>query len=348
MHNTWPPLPSRGSTRRSLRSPAFLRSASPFPGRSASAPYGRRLASPFVRLEKAVLGRLCEHPPQPRQVDIDLALPPALEHVGSEVDTHSYRPSFSRSTGTSFASPRSTEYCCAICIELLLRPVVLSCGHRLCRGCWVRVLQGSQARAVASRTGYAVCPLGRCEVRPCVPDVDLDLESEMRERIGFKQLAAHAAAAEHACLTEESASVAAVNAWAAAGCTLDAPEEIEAADVELAAALAAAAAVAFDVDGASFSASTWCEKLACCRDIFCLLVTIALIAALLFILNGGGEVCGLLYAYTQRLLMPAPPPPRASSLFIIPPPPAVLPRPAINVHLSYPPCRIITLGCGLH
>ena len=238
MNNTWPPLP-RGSTRRSLRSPAFLRSASPFPGRSASAPFGR-LASPFVRLEKA-LGRLCEHQPQPRQVDIDLALPPALEHVGSEVDTHSYRPSFPRSTGTSFASPRSTEYCCAICIELLLRPVVLSCGHRLCRGCWVRVLQGSQARAVASRTGYAVCPLGRCEVRPCVPDVDLDLESEMRERIGFKQLAAHAAAAEHACLTEESEAVAAVNAWAAAGCTLDAPEEVQSAE-ELVAALAAATA----------------------------------------------------------------------------------------------------------
>ena len=310
MNNTWPPLP-RGSTRRSLRSPAFLRSASPFAGRSASAPFGR-LASPFVRLEKA-LGRLCEHQPQPRQVDIDLALPPALEHVGSEVETHSYRPSFPRSTGTSFASPRSTEYCCAICIELLLRPVVLSCGHRLCRGCWVRVLQGSQARAVASRTGYAVCPLGRCEVRPCVPDVDLDLESEMRERIGFKQLAAHAAAAEHACLTEESAAVAAVNAWAAAGCTLGAPEEIEAAEMELAAA--AAAAVAFDIDGASFSASSWCEKLACCRDIFCLLVTIALIAALLFILNDGGEVCGLLYAYTQpcatatpRILALHPPP----------------------------------------
>ena len=318
--------------------------SSPFTVRSASAPFARRRSgSPFVKLRPSSkarqLGRLTEFQPK-QEVAIDHALPPELEDAGSEVDAHSCRP--------SFVSPRSTDYCCAICIELLLRPVVLSCGHRLCRGCWVRVLQGSQARAVASRTGYAVCPLGRCEVRPCVPDVDLDLESEMRERIGFKQLAAHAAAAEHACLTEESASVAAVNAWAAAGCTLDAPEEIEAAEVELAAALAAAAAVAFDVDGASFSASTWCEKLACCRDIFCLLVTIALIAALLFILNGGGEVCGLLYAYTQRLLMPAPPPPRASSLFIIPPPPAVLPRPAINVHLSYPPCRIITLGCGLH
>jgi len=103
---------------------------------------------------------------------------------------------------------------------------VLSCGHRLCRGCWVRVLQGSQARAVASRTGNAVCPLGRCEVRPCVPEVDRDLESEMRSRLGFKQLAAHAAATELTPFDEESASAAAVNAWAAAGCTLDRPEEV--------------------------------------------------------------------------------------------------------------------------
>ena len=288
------------STRRNLRSPAFLRSASPFVGRSASAPFARS-ASPFVRLEKAVLGRLSEH--QPRQEDIDHALPPALEDIGSEADTHSYRP--------SFASPRSTEYCCAICIELLLRPVVLSCGHRLCRGCWVRVLQGSQARAVASRTGYAACPLGRCEVRPCVPDVDLDLESEMRERIGFKQLAAHAAAAGDASLTEESAAVAAVNAWAAAGCTLDAVDELEAAQA------VAAAAAAFDIDAAMLENNSWGEKLAFCRDIFCLLVTIAIIAAFLFILNDGGEVSGLPHAHTQRpqrLLMLAPPPSRIFTL----------------------------------
>ena len=187
------------SSRRSLRSPAFLRSASPFVGRSASAPFARS-ASPFVRLEKAGLGRLSEH--QSRQEDIySLGLPPALEDVGSEADTLSDRPSFAspaRSTVASFASPRSTEYCCygirlyccAICIELLLRPVVLSCGHRLCRGCWVRVLQGSQARAVASRTGYAVT---RLPARPLrgeavrARDRPLALESEMCERLLAKQ-----------------------------------------------------------------------------------------------------------------------------------------------------------------
>ena len=42
------------------------------------------------------------------------------------------------------------DYTCPICLELLLRPVKLSCGHRFCRGCWVRLLQGSQARSAAA------------------------------------------------------------------------------------------------------------------------------------------------------------------------------------------------------
>ena len=144
-----------------------------------------------------------------------------------------------------------------------------------------------------------------------MPEVDSGLESEMRERIGFKQLAAHAAAAEDASLTEESAAVAAVNAWAAAGCTLDAVDELEAAQA------VAAAAAAFDIDAAMLENNSWGEKLAICRDIFCLLVTIAIIAAFLFILNDGGEVSGLPHAHTQRpqrLLMLAPPPPRIFTL----------------------------------
>ena len=193
---------------------------------------------------------------------------------------------------SSFASPRSTEYCCAICIDLLLRPVVLSCGHRLCRGCWVRMLQGNQVRAVASATGSAVCPLGRCEVRPCVPEVDLDLEREMRSRLGFKQLAAHAAAAELAPLAEESAAAAAVNAWAAAGCKLDRPDELTAAE-ELAAAVAAADAVPY-FDQIAFEHSQRRAELRCklCTMGF-LLILIGGIALLLFALNDGTEVRGL-------------------------------------------------------
>ena len=94
------------------------------------------------------------------------------------------------------------------------------------------------------RTGSAACPLGRCEVRPCVPEVDQDLESKMRSRLGFKQLATHAATAELAPLDEESAAAAAVNAWAAAGCKLDQPDEIEAARREVVARTAAEAAAA--------------------------------------------------------------------------------------------------------
>ena len=245
---------ARRASHWSVTSPAFLRSASTFTARSASAPF-LRSASPFVRLEKtallqAILARRGEHQPgQDEDADegADGPVPAPVElssmrSSGAVGDAHSCRP--------SFVSPRSTEYCCAICIELLLRPVVLSCGHRLCRGCWLRVLQGSQARAVASRTGNAVCPLGRCEVRPFVPEIDRDLESEMRARLGFKQLAAHAAAAELApALDEESAAAAALNAWAAAGCKLDRRGEVLDEETTLrweeqAAAAAAAAAYA--------------------------------------------------------------------------------------------------------
>ena len=219
------------------------------PSASGSLPFVRS-ASPFVRLETtAALGQLyanirADVRPE-EESNVDAPTQEGRETPNqegresrssiSEADllscrsycSHSEARSHSTTCRPSFVSPRSTDYCYAICIELLLRPVVLSCGHRLCRGCWLRVLQGSRARVVASRTGTAACPLGRCEVRPCVPEIDQDLENEMQARLGFKQLAAHAAAAELApSPDEESAAAAAVNAWAAAGCKLDRPEEI--------------------------------------------------------------------------------------------------------------------------
>ena len=67
--------------------------------------------------------------------------------------------------------PCEEDYACPICLELLLRPIQLSCGHHLCRGCWVRVLQSRSVRVTAQLTGSVACPF-RCEVQPVVPEVD--------------------------------------------------------------------------------------------------------------------------------------------------------------------------------
>ena len=127
------------------------------------------------------------------------------------------------------------DYSCPICLELLLRPVKLSCGHRFCRGCWVRVLQSRDGRAAANTTGSAACPF-RCEVRPVVPEVDQALASVLESH--FEEQYTERASAY--ALPDEEHKATEVNAWAAAGCPLvdcHTPEELIPTIAEAAAAL---------------------------------------------------------------------------------------------------------------
>jgi hypothetical protein len=111
-----------------LRSPAFLRSASSL-GTTRS-------ESPFVRLGSTKSQPREEVVVEEEGEENEAAGGIELEDIRSEADAHSCRP--------SFVSPRSTDYCCAICIELLLRPVVLSCGHRM-------LPQGFEPQTIADR-----------------------------------------------------------------------------------------------------------------------------------------------------------------------------------------------------
>ena len=107
------------------------------------------------------------------------------------------------------------DYTCPICLELLLRPVKLSCDHRFCRGCWARVLQSRDVRATARLTGSAACPY-RCEVKPIVPEVDQTLASQLES-----SFAEYRERASSTSLPDEERKSTEVNEWVAGGCELD-------------------------------------------------------------------------------------------------------------------------------
>jgi len=127
-------------------------------------------------------------------------------------------------------------YTCPICLELLLRPVVLSChvNHRFCRGCWARVLQSRDVRATAHLTGGAACPY-RCEVKPVVPEVDQTLASQLESHFARE----YRERASSTSLPDEERRVSEVNEWAAQGCKLHCTQGAEVTTEELATAQAA-------------------------------------------------------------------------------------------------------------
>ena len=111
------------------------------------------------------------------------------------------------------------DYTCPICLELLLRPVKLSCGHCFCRGCWTHVLQGRAARATAHLTGTAACPY-RCELKPLVPEIDQTLASQLESHFAEESKKR----ASSTSLPDEERRSTSVNEWVAQGCKLDARE----------------------------------------------------------------------------------------------------------------------------
>ena len=112
--------------------------------------------------------------------------------------------------------PCIQDFSCPICLEMFLRPVALSCGHRFCRGCWLRVLQSREVRATACLTKRVACPF-RCEVGPVVPEVDQAFANSLEalaNSFGEQQRGRTSAYA----LSDEERAATEVNAWAAAGC----------------------------------------------------------------------------------------------------------------------------------
>ena len=138
------------------------------------------------------------------------------------------------------------DYTCPVCLELLMRPVKLSCGHRFCRGCWIRILKSRDTRATARRTGTAACPfrcvvmpvvpevdqefareleaLFRCVVMPVVPEVDQEFARELEALFGVQYT--ERTPENPYALPDEERMATEINVWVAAGCELDSPEEL--------------------------------------------------------------------------------------------------------------------------
>ena len=143
---------------------------------------------------------------------------PSDTEEGSGATPPLHEQDYTLSAGATPPLHEQDDYTCPICLELLLRPVKLSCDHRFCRDCWARVLQGRDVRATARLTGGAACPY-RCEVKPVVPEVDQTLATQLESHF-----AEYRERASSTSLPDEERRSTEVNEWAAQGCELDTGE----------------------------------------------------------------------------------------------------------------------------
>ena len=82
--------------------------------------------------------------------------------------------------GTDFSATQE-NLLCVICLDVMVEPVTLSCGHSVCRHCLVAHME-SISDAMVAATGSAVCPVARCLVAFVVPATSVSLKAAIESR----------------------------------------------------------------------------------------------------------------------------------------------------------------------
>ena len=76
---------------------------------------------------------------------------------------------------------------CSICLDVLVRPIVLECQHVVCRPCYLDYLEANRSGwrlglLPGWEVGMVVCPLGRCEIPAGCPPVNTVLQHLIESR----------------------------------------------------------------------------------------------------------------------------------------------------------------------
>ena len=84
---------------------------------------------------------------------------------------------------------REAGVTCSICLDVLVRPVVLECQHVVCRPCYLDYLEANRSGwrlglLPGWEIGMVVCPLGRCEIPAGCPPVNTVLQHLVEARYG--------------------------------------------------------------------------------------------------------------------------------------------------------------------